>query len=150
MSVESSARARSAGPRSSSAVLSCGSVNHYEADSLAPSMGETVPCLRHGYCEVVEVRRRGPAGDCNRLGGAMSGDSGRRPRRSVDDLLDHLAVVRSASYASLRRQGFTLRLITLAARAGQVRVDDARGKVHMAIAADSIQVTEQPREVKAS
>src|SRR4051794_24395699 len=106
-------RVRSGGCRSSSALLTCGTVNHYEVDSLAPDVGEIVPCVRHGYCEVVEVQRRGRAADRYALGGAAPEGGGRRPRRSVDDLLDHLTAAQSASFTSLRRQGFTLRLITL-------------------------------------
>jgi hypothetical protein len=129
-------------------VLACGAVNQYEADSLAPDTGETVPCIRHGYCRVIEVHRLGRAADRYRLGGAMAGD-GRRPRRSVDDLLAHLTAAQSASFASLRRQGFTLRLITMAARGGQVRIDDARRRVDIARTDNLRRTIELPRNAEA-
>jgi hypothetical protein len=105
-----------------SATLSCGTVLAYEARSLAPARGESVPCRRHSYCVV------------KKLGTAPSG---RRPRsglprarpRDHRELLEWLRGRSATTVHALRNERFTLRMIATAERDGLVIVDLETGMV---------------------
>ena len=106
--------------------LSCGTVLTFEASSFVPSEGESVPCLRHGYCVVERrgrQRARGPGG--RRLPRA-------RPRQR-QELLQWLDGCPATTITALRRQRFTLRLIAGVQRDGLVEVDWDTGTVERAV-----------------
>jgi hypothetical protein len=104
------------------ATLSCGTTLIYEARSLAPSGGETVPCRHHGYCD---VRRSGRAADPA---------SGRRflaraRPKEQGELTEWLRGRSVTTVHVLRRHRFTLRMIAAAERDGLVAVDLETGRV---------------------
>jgi hypothetical protein len=99
--------------RSHTATLCCGVVLEYEARSFLPRAGEVVPCRSHGYCPVAGT-------------GAGARDLRVLPRaapRTQRELLEWLGDRPVTTVAALRRQRFTLRMVSLAQRAGLVDVD---------------------------
>jgi len=103
------------------AVLNCQTVLAYEARSLLPVSGETVPCRRHGFC-IVDRVGGGPRG----LRGA--GLPRARPR-TLHELLEWLDGRSATTVHALRRQRFTLRLLAVAQREGVITVDLESGAV---------------------
>lgn len=95
--------------------LTCGRECLFSSVATAPSVGDLVPCLEHGYCRVV---LSGP------IKASKPNSSLRRPRRTVEDLLTHLAQNRTQSLQQMRRAGFTLRVVSMAAQSGQVQILD--------------------------
>jgi hypothetical protein len=106
--------------------LRCGEVSYYAAASLAPAVGERVPCMRHDYCPVTLVSRRGTA--------SLRSGRTRRSRRSVEEMLHHLSDLDVQSVSQLRRSGFTLRLVETARIQGRVTVDDTGAAVLVKLA----------------
>ena len=100
--------------------LDCGIVLTYSKASFVPSVGESVPCPRHGYCAV-----------------AARETTGRRPprssrppaRRSTRELADFLSRRPVATVHVLRGHRFTLRVIAAAQKEGLVDVDLLSGRV---------------------
>lgn len=105
------------------AALSCGTVLSFEARSFLPSTGETVPCLRHGYC-VVESTQMSGSPELRWKSGAH-----RAPPRRRDELLSWLRDRRVATVHALREERFTLRLVASAERDGLVTVNLEAGTV---------------------
>jgi hypothetical protein len=103
------------------ATLNCGTVLTYEARSLLPSDGELVPCRRHGYCPVTGSDRRagGGAGRCDRRA---------RPR-TEQELVEWLHHHQVTSVHALRRQRFTLRMLTSVQADVGLEVDHTTGRV---------------------
>jgi hypothetical protein len=95
--------------------LRCGLARHYESRSFAPPVGESVPCPRHGYCDVVAT-----LGDRERPARFTS----RRPPRTNAEMVEFLKQNPSVTLSVLRRARFTLRLIRRAEKDGLLRVDD--------------------------
>ncbi|SDZ01752.1 hypothetical protein SAMN05660209_04381 [Geodermatophilus africanus] len=105
------------------ATLECGVVLAYEARNFLPASGERVPCRLHGYCAVDEV------GSCPAVvtGRALP----RAPRRTQRELVEWLRERPVTTVHALRRERFTLRMLTAAAREGLVTVDLEAGRVSM-------------------
>jgi hypothetical protein len=100
------------------ATLRCGTVLSYEARTFRPDPGDRVPCRHHGYCAVQQT------------GGSSSGGFSARGRpRAQSELLEWLRGRSDTSVHALRRQGFTLRMVVAAQRAGVVDVDLQAGRV---------------------
>ncbi|WP_138734883.1 hypothetical protein [Modestobacter excelsi] len=101
------------------ATLRCGTELSYEARTFRPDPGHLVPCRHHGYCAVQVT------------GGSASGGafSPRGRPRAQSELLDWLRGRSEASVHALRREGFTLRMIAAAERAGVLDVDLIAGRV---------------------
>lgn len=101
------------------ATLRCGTVLSYEARDFCPDPGDRVPCRHHGYCAV------------ERTGGSASGGAlSRRGRtRAPSELLEWLRGRSEISVHALRREGFTLRMVVAAERAGIVELDLPAGRV---------------------
>ena len=107
--------------RNHTATLCCGVVLEYEARTFLPRAGEVVPCRSHGYCSVASIEN-----------GALTRDLCVLPRsapRTQSELLEWLSERPVTTVAALRRQRFTLRMLTLAQRAGLVDVDVEAGSV---------------------
>ena len=101
------------------AKLCCGTELCYEARTFRPDPGDLVPCRRHGYCVVQATS--GPAS-----GGTFS----RRARpRAQNELLDWLRGRSETTVHTLRRHGFTLRMVAAAERDGLVDLDLPAGRV---------------------
>lgn len=105
------------------ATLSCGSTLVFEARSFLPTVGESVPCLRHGYCAVMATGRSTEVTE-RRPGGRL-----RAHRRDHDELVDWLRGRSRTTIHALREQRFTLRLLAAAEREGLVAVDLEAGIV---------------------
>ena len=103
------------------ATLRCGTALTYEARSFLPASGEVVPCRRHGFCVV--------AGTGGVEGGSCLRGTRRAKRRSPDELLEWLRGRSVTTIHALRRQRFTLRIITAAERDGLIAVDLETGSV---------------------
>jgi hypothetical protein len=101
------------------ATLRCGTVLSYEQRDFRPEPGELVPCRHHGYCT---VRRTGG-------GGSGRARAARTRRRVQSELLDWLRGRTETTVHALRREGFTLRLLTAAERDGVVEVDLLAGRI---------------------
>lgn len=104
------------------ATLTCGSVLTFESSSHLPTRRESVPCRRHGYCDVDEVDIR--------VGTRLS--RSRRPRarpRTQYELLEWLRGRSTTTIHVLRRHRSTLRMIAAAEREGLVTVDHDTGRV---------------------
>jgi len=113
---------RGEGPhRTYDAKLCCGTVLTYEAPTFVPEVGEVVPCRRHGWC-AVESRDRGD-------GRAGGGTRRVMHRRSQSELITFLRGWPVTTVHALRREHFTLRVITAAQHDGLVDVDLATGRV---------------------
>jgi hypothetical protein len=110
------------GPDMYSATLSCGMVLAYEALSMVPDRGESVPCRRHGYCIVQYGGNVQPGQRCRR--GVQ-----RAAPRHRDELFAWLRVRSVTTIHTMRRQRFTLRMIAEAEREGLVTVDVETGMV---------------------
>ncbi len=107
------------------ATLRCGTSLSYEAPSFRPDRGDLVPCRHHGYCVVETISR-------SRSGGPY----GRRAcPRAQSELLEWLRQRSEATVHALRRQRFTLRMITEAERQGLVDLDLVAGRVAIRSAA---------------
>lgn len=103
------------------ATLRCGRVLSYEASSFLPSVGEVVPCRRHGYC-IVSNSDRGLVGH--------RGHFGRRAKpRSQRELVEWLRRYRATTVHALRRQRFTLRMLAEVEADLGVDVDLTTGRV---------------------
>jgi hypothetical protein len=113
--------------RTCTASLSCGTVLTYETMTFAPSVGEVVPCRSHGYCPVVSCKRATAQGS-RRPGRTVQ-------RRSQGELLAFLSRRPDASVHLLRRNRFTLRIVTAAQRDGLVDVDLVTGRISLRSAA---------------
>src|SRR5438105_1477561 len=94
------------------ATLRCGTVLSYEARNFRPDPGDVVPCRHHGHCVV-------------RLTGGQGADglSPRARQRAHSELVDWLRGRSDTTVHALRREGFTLRLVAAAEKAGVVDVD---------------------------
>jgi hypothetical protein len=113
---------RGGGPqRTYDARLCCGIVLTYEAPTFVPEVGEVVACCRHGWC-AVESRDRGD-------GRAGGGTRRVMHRRSQSELITFLRGRPVTTVHALRREHFTLRVITAAQHDGLVDVDLATGRV---------------------
>jgi hypothetical protein len=101
--------------------LSCGLDLSYEAESFAPGIGDLVPCPRHGQCPVNSRQKVDDRG------------SGRVRRaiepRSQRELLDFLSRRPVTSVHALRRNRFTLRIVSAAQKDGLVDVNLLSGRV---------------------
>jgi hypothetical protein len=104
------------------ATLNCQTVLAYEARSLLPISGETVPCRRHGFCVVDHVGAGEPRGSHGR------GMPRARPR-TLHEMVEWLSGRSETTVHALRRQRFTLRLIAEAEREGLMTVDLETGRV---------------------
>ena len=104
------------------ATLECGTELAYEACSLMPESGESVPCRRHGYCTVQYL------GNSKSAGSRRSGLPRARPRRQ-EELVEWLRGLSLTTIHALRRQRFTLRMVAAAERDGLVAVDLETGTV---------------------
>ena len=118
--------ARPPGPRATArrtyaAELCCGVVLTYEVPSFLPDVGESVPCLRHGFCRVASRA----AGDGRGVGTVVR----TLDRRSQPELLAFLRQTPVTTVHVLRRQRFPLRMVTAAQRDGHLDVDLATGRV---------------------
>lgn len=110
--------------RAHAARLSCGSVLTYDAPSFVPALGESVPCPRHGYCTVTAHER---------VERHLPGPSSKPPRKSVGELTKFLDRQPVTAVGLLRRNGFTLRIVTAAEKQGLVDVDLISGRVALRI-----------------
>ena len=101
------------------ATLRCGTVLSYEAPTFRPDPGDLVPCRHHGYCPV------------QLTGGSESGGAfaPRGRRRAQSELLDWLRGRSETTVYTLRRHGFTLRMVAAAERDGLVDLDLTAGRV---------------------
>lgn len=108
------------------ATLHCGTVLSYEARDFRPDPGDRVPCRNHGYCAV------------DRTGGGGSGgvSTPRARPRAQSELVDWLRGRTETTVHALRREGFTLRLVAAAEKAGMVDVDLREGRVVVRPATD--------------
>lgn len=103
-----------------SARLSCGRVLTYSSSSFVPAVGESVPCSRHGYCQVAAQetsgrrRRRESQPPAPRSTGELAAFLDRRPVTTVHVLRGHR---------------FTLRVLAAAQEEGLVDVDLLSGRV---------------------
>jgi hypothetical protein len=104
------------------ATLCCGEVLGYEARSFLPMRGESVPCARHGYCDVERV------GTSATLRARRHG-SARARAKGQDELLEWLRGRSETTIHALRKQRFTLRMIAAAERNGLVAFDPESGTV---------------------
>lgn len=117
-----SLRPGEASTRMYTATLTCGSVLTFEFGSHLPARRESVPCRRHGYCDVDHVGKRA---------GTRSVRA-RRPRAkpgAQGELLEWLRGRSTTSIHALRRQRFTLRMVAAAERECLVAVDHDTGRV---------------------
>lgn len=114
-------RARSS--RSLTARLACGRLLHYEAASLVPATGDVVPCLRHGYCSVRPDDGRVVELDPVRRG------TRRLPPPSHVALGRFLAQHPVTTVHALRKERFTLRILTQAQAEGVLDLDILTGQV---------------------
>ena len=108
-----------------SAALSCGSALVYEARTFLPSVGESVPCLRHGYCVVVATGRSAERRE------RCAGGKVRARRRDQEELVNWLRGRSQTTIHALREQRFTLRLLAMAEKEGLVAVDLQEGTVRV-------------------
>ena len=103
------------------ALLDCGTRLTYEYQSFAPAVDELVPCRRHGYCHVRQVapeRRGQPASTPRRA----------RPR-TQHELVEYVRRSPGRTLTSLRQHRFSLRMVHVAARSGDVIIDERSGDI---------------------
>jgi hypothetical protein len=90
----------------------------YEARNFRPDPGDLVPCRHHGHCAVQLIG-----------GGGADVFSPRARQRAHGELVNWLRGRSETTVHALRREGFTLRLVAAAKKAGVVDVDLSAGRV---------------------
>ena len=118
--------------------LACGYVIKYARSSFVPHEHESVPCVRHGYCVVVQAHPGRDEPETNSYRSAEHHELSHQSDKEIKlaswpsrrtALLNYLSQKEKTSLYAMNRHGFTLRWLIAAEREGLLHLDLDTGDV---------------------